>query len=57
MTFVSLATRVREAYRKYIQERFTADKVTKVLKGICNIIEANVLAVSDQDYEPWEQAL
>lgn len=43
----------REAYRKYIQERFTADKVTKVLKGICTIIEANVLAVSDQDYDPW----
>lgn len=43
----------RESYVKYIQERFNAKKVTEVLTGICNIIEANVLAVSDQDYDPW----
>ena len=43
----------REAYVKYIHEKFSAKKITGVLKGICDIIEANVLAVSDQDYEPW----
>lgn len=43
----------RDAYQKYIAERFSAKKVTKLLTGICDIIEANVLAVSDQDYEPW----
>ena len=43
----------RESYKKYIQETYNAAKVTEVLKGICNIIEADVLAVSDQDYEPW----
>ena len=54
MTFVSPEMKVREKLIvSTFQERFTADKVTKVLKGICNIIEANVLAVSDQDYEPW----
>lgn len=43
----------RQSYIKYISNRFNATKVTEVLTGICNIIEANVLAVSDQDYEPW----
>src|SRR5690606_30745004 len=43
----------RDVYVKYIQERFNAKKVIEVLKGICDIIEANVLAVSDQDYDPW----
>ena len=56
MTFVSLATSEREAYRKYIQE-VTADKVTKVLKGICNIIEANVLAAVIRITSHGEQAL
>lgn len=43
----------REAYVKYIHERFSAKRVTEILTGICDIIEANVLAVSDQDYDPW----
>ena len=40
-------------YQKYIQEAFSAKKVSKTLEGICGIIEANVLTISDQDYEPW----
>lgn len=43
----------RQSYIKYIGERYSAKKVTEVLTGICDIIEAQVLAVSDQDYEPW----
>jgi S-adenosylmethionine decarboxylase len=43
----------RESYVKYIHEKYSAKNVTKILTGICNIIEANVLAVSDQDYDPW----
>lgn len=43
----------RQSYIRYISERFNAKKVTQVLTGICEIIEANVLAVSDQDYDPW----
>jgi S-adenosylmethionine decarboxylase len=38
----------RESYVKYIYDKFTS-----ILTGICDIIEANVLAVSDQDYDPW----
>lgn len=43
----------REAYVKYIHNRFNAKAITEVLRGIVNIIEAQVLAVSDQDYDPW----
>jgi len=43
----------RQSYIKYISERYNAKLVTQVLTGICGIIEAQVLAVSDQDYEPW----
>jgi S-adenosylmethionine decarboxylase len=43
----------RRSYVKYIAERYNAKKVTEILKGICDIIEAKVLGISDQDYEPW----
>ena len=43
----------RTAYRSYIAKRFNAEKISDMLRGVCDIIEANVLAVSDQDYEPW----
>lgn len=43
----------RQSYIKYIAERYNAKHVTGILTGICDIIEAQVLAVSDQDYEPW----
>lgn len=43
----------RLSYQRYISERYNAKNVTKVLTGICGIIEAQVLAVSDQDYDPW----
>lgn len=43
----------RKSYIDYIANRYSAAKITEVLRGICDIIEANVLAVSDQDYDPW----
>jgi len=43
----------RESYIKYINEKYNAAKITKVLTGVCDIIEAKVLNVSDQDYDPW----
>ena len=43
----------RQSYIAYIGERFSAKRVTEVLEGICQIIEAKVLAVSSQDYDPW----
>ncbi len=43
----------RESYVNYITKRYNAERITEILKGICGIIEAQVLAVSDQNYEPW----
>ncbi len=43
----------QQAYIKYIDKRYNANKVTEILKEVCNIIEAKVLAISDQSYEPW----
>lgn len=40
-------------YTSYIYKKFNAKTVTKMLSGVCEIIEANILAVSDQDYDPW----
>ena len=43
----------RRSYQEYILNQYSASKITDVLKGICDIIEAKVLSVSDQDYDPW----
>lgn len=43
----------RESYIRYIGNRFSAKQVTEIMNGIVQIIEAKVLAISDQDYEPW----
>jgi S-adenosylmethionine decarboxylase len=45
--------RERQAYLKYVNERYSAERISDVLRNICGIIEAKVLAVSDQNYEPW----
>lgn len=42
-----------DAFKRMIQREFSADKVTAALTGICRIIEANVISVSQQDYDPW----
>ena len=34
----------RASYVKYIHERFNAKRITSILTGICDIIEADVLA-------------
>ncbi|MBF0441741.1 MAG: S-adenosylmethionine decarboxylase [Oligoflexales bacterium] len=43
----------RGTYIDYVQKRYNAAKITRILKNICEIIEAKVLAVSDHDYDPW----
>ncbi|MBF0312339.1 MAG: adenosylmethionine decarboxylase [Oligoflexia bacterium] len=42
----------RQEYVNYIHERYNADRLTKISEEICKIIEANVLGVSKQDYDP-----
>lgn len=42
----------REAYIEYIDEQYNADRLTKILKHVSDIIGAHVLNVAKQDYVP-----
>ncbi len=41
------------SYVEYINKRYSAKKITELLKKIVDIIEANILDISSQDYEPY----
>lgn len=43
----------QKSYQDYVSSHYNADKITGILKGICEIIEANVISYSDQNYDPW----
>ncbi|RNA70602.1 adenosylmethionine decarboxylase [Alteribacter keqinensis] len=42
----------RQAYIKYIDEQYNADRLTKILTDVSDIIGAHVLNIAKQDYEP-----
>lgn len=42
----------REAYIEYINEQYNADRLTKILKNVSDIIGAHVLNIAQQDYVP-----
>ncbi|MFB1080951.1 adenosylmethionine decarboxylase [Jeotgalibacillus sp. JSM ZJ347] len=42
----------REAYIAYIDEQYNADRLTKILTNVADIIGAHVLNVAKQDYVP-----
>lgn len=42
----------REAYIDYIDEQYNADRLTKILKNVAEIIGAHVLNIAKQDYIP-----
>lgn len=42
----------REAYIEYIDEQYSAERLTKILKNVSDIIGAHVLNVAQQDYVP-----
>jgi S-adenosylmethionine decarboxylase len=42
----------REAYIDYIDEQYSAERLTKILKNVSDIIGAHVLNVAQQDYVP-----
>ncbi|MEH7040931.1 adenosylmethionine decarboxylase [Bacillus pseudomycoides] len=42
----------REAYIEYIDEQYNADRLTKILKNVSDIIGAHVLNIAKQDYVP-----
>ena len=52
--FVAARTEVeREGYVRYLHEHFNGARITEILAGIAEIIDAEVLSVSTQDYDPW----
>ncbi|PLR85598.1 adenosylmethionine decarboxylase [Bacillus canaveralius] len=42
----------REAYIEYIDEQYSAERLTKILKNVADIIGAHVLNIAKQDYVP-----
>lgn len=42
----------RETYLKYIDEQYSAERLTKILKHVADIIGAHVLNIASQDFEP-----
>jgi S-adenosylmethionine decarboxylase len=42
----------REAYLEYIDDQYSADRLTKILKHVSEIIGAHVLNIASQDFEP-----
>ncbi|WIY63447.1 adenosylmethionine decarboxylase [Bacillus arachidis] len=42
----------REAYIEYIDEQYNADRLTKILENVSDIIGAHVLNIAKQDYVP-----
>ncbi len=43
----------RDSYVAYINHHFNRHRINSLLQDIAGIIDARVLAVSSQDYEPW----
>lgn len=42
----------REAYISYIDEQYNAERLTKILTKVTEIIGANILNIAKQDYDP-----
>ncbi len=42
----------KKKYIKYINNTYNSKKITKILKKICKIINANILNIAQQDYIP-----
>lgn len=43
----------RDSYIAYLHERFSGERITGILSKIAAIIDAEVLSISAQDYEPY----
>jgi S-adenosylmethionine decarboxylase len=49
---ITVNDKQKEDYIKYIDEVYNAKKIAKISEKICDIIEANILSISAQDYDP-----
>ncbi len=50
--FVARTDEEREAYVRRIDRAYGAERITEMLAGVAHIIDAEVLSVSKQDYDP-----
>ncbi|HFE44434.1 MAG TPA: adenosylmethionine decarboxylase, partial [Nannocystis exedens] len=50
--FVARSEEERQGYVASIDDQFSAARITSILRRIAEIIDAEVLSVSDQDYDP-----
>jgi S-adenosylmethionine decarboxylase len=49
---ITLDEQQRQEYVRYINDKYSASHIVKVSEKICECIKANVLSISQQDYEP-----
>jgi len=42
----------RREYIEYIDDAYNAERLTHILTDVCNIIDANILNIAHQDYQP-----
>lgn len=49
---ITTSEKEKKEYIQWINEKYCAEKVTKIGEEICDIIKANILGVSKQDYDP-----
>ncbi|MBF0359938.1 MAG: adenosylmethionine decarboxylase [Oligoflexia bacterium] len=49
---IALNEKQKLEYVNYIHDKYSADKLVNISEEICRIIEANILGVSKQDYDP-----
>ena len=50
--FVARTDAERDEYVRWIDTQFSAARTTEILRGIADIIDAEVLSVSARDYDP-----
>ncbi len=49
---ITMDVEQRHEYIQYINKKYSAQRIVDISKQICEIIEANILNVSGQDYDP-----
>jgi len=49
---ITLDDEEKSRYVSYIHDKYNASKITEISTNIVNLIDANILAVSSQDYDP-----
>lgn len=48
----AVSDEARQQYIEYIDEQYSAERLTKILKNVSSIIGAHILNVASQDYDP-----